>query len=171
MNARCLTGVAMAVVAGVLGGCGKPENSAYTMSASTPAATTSAPLPAAPDWAAGVLGRPVSSFAKGSTVCRGAIDVTTKHVGKSPGDAIEGWAWDTGAKAPPDRLLLADASAKVIGVGQITRTRPDVPKAVPEVKSPQVGWTVVTRSTKGVGSVLGLSRAGALCTIGPAQLS
>lgn len=167
-----VTGVAAAAAA-LLAGCGKPENSAYTSKPQDEAQTAAlkTPLPAAPSWAASVIGRQVSSIAKGQATCRGAVDVTMKHgSGGRVGDEIQGWAWDMKGKQPPVRILLADPGAKVIGAGDVNRDRPDVPKAVTEVKTSKVGYTLVTRATAGVASVLGVTSTGALCTIGAAQL-
>jgi hypothetical protein len=158
----------------LLSGCGKPENSAYTSKSQDAAqmAALKTPLPSSPAWAAAVIGRPVSSIAKGQANCRGAVDVTLKHAaGGRTGDEIQGWAWDLQGKQAPVKILLTDPSAKVIGAGEINRDRPDVPKAVSDVKTSKVGYTLVTRSTAGVGSVVGVTSTGALCNIGAAQLS
>jgi hypothetical protein len=172
MKSGYLTVVGVAAVTVALAGCGKPENSAYTQSAQNDQVALTTPLPAAPAWAGEVLGKPVSSVVRGATTCKGAVDVTDRHNSKvAPGDEIQGWAWDVQGKSAPARLLLTDGSAKVIGAGVVNRNRPDVPKALPEVKTPMVGWTVVTRSTSGVANVVGVSASGALCTIGSAQLS
>jgi hypothetical protein len=175
MKAAALgSGVATVMAAGLLAGCGKPENSAYSQTYVSPEqeAALKVPLPPAPAWAGTVVGRPVSSVAKGTAVCKGAVDVTLKHAaGGRVGDEIQGWAWDTQSKSAPVRLLLTDPSAKIIGAGEVNRDRPDVQRAVPGVKTPRVGWTVITRVTAGVANVVGVLPSGALCTIAPAQLS
>ena len=80
-------------------------------------------------------------------------------------------AWDVQGRQAPARVLLTDAGSKVIGAGEINRDRPDVRKGQPEVKSSKVGYTLVTHATSGVASVVGVTGKGALCVIGPAQLS
>jgi hypothetical protein len=174
MKAVLGSGVAVAVVASLLTGCGKPENSAYTQNYVSPEqeAALKTPLPPGPAWAGTVVGRPVSAIAKGTAACKGAVDLTLKHAaGGRVGDELQGWAWDPQSKAAPTRVLLTDASAKVIGAGEVDRDRPDVQRAVPAIKTPRVGWTVITRATAGVANVVGVLASGALCTIAPAQLS
>ena len=158
----------------LLAGCGKQEDASYTSSSRSEAAATAlkTPLPPAPAWASSALGRPISALVKGSTTCKGAVDVVDKHGAHGlVGYEVQGWAWDVQGKAAPARILLTDASTHVIGTGEVDRDRPDVPKAQADVKSSKVGWTLVTRATGGLGNVVGLTGAGALCTIGPAQLS
>lgn len=170
-----MAALGLAGAATLLAGCGKAENSAYTSSPrdQESQAALSQPLPPAPAWASEVLGRPVSAVAKGSTTCKGAVDVVDKHApAKGPaGYEIQGWAWDTQGKAAPVRILLTDPGARVIGAGVINRDRPDVPKALVDVKTSKVGWTLVTRATGGMGAVVGMTSTGALCSIGPASLS
>ena len=159
----------------LLAGCGKPEGTAYTSASKSDvsSAALTKPLPPAPAWAASALGQPVSALVKGSTTCKGAVDVVLKHTPAkgAAGYEVQGWAWDTQGKAPPVRILLTDPTTRVIGTGQVDRDRPDVPQALVDVKTPKVGWTVVTRAAGGLANVVGLTASGALCTIGPAQLS
>ena len=165
----------MAATAAVLllAGCGKSEDASYTTRAQDAAvqAALNTPLPPSPAWAASVLGRPLSAVAKGATTCKGAVDVTMKHAGARGGNEVQGWSWDEKARQPPARILLVDAASKIVGAGEINRNRPDVPKALAEVKSAKVGWTAITHSVSGVASVMGLSSTGAMCAIGTAQLS
>lgn len=70
--------------------------------------------------------------------CVGALD--TLAAASSTGLQAEGWAWDTRAKRRVDRIFITNAAGAVIGFGSGGWWRPDVPKALPEVRVGSVGW-------------------------------
>ena len=154
-------------------GCnGKPEDaSAYTSTAPAVAAPTAAetksPAPPYPAWAAPMIGREVRDVTRGAAVCKGALDaVTLKHTGARPGAEIEGWGWDEQGARPLDKVLLVDSAGRVVGSGVFGKLRPDVPKAVPEVKTPAVGWKGVAGMTRGEVQAMGVTAGGGACPLG-----
>ena len=148
---------------------GKPERDAYTTdAAATPSqGATKAPMPAYPAWASAMIGANLKDKAKGSAVCKGALDVvSTKYVGARPGVAMEGWGWDEKGARPLDKVLFVDTEGRIVGAGVVGNRRDDVPKALPEVKTPAVGWKGVAGVTSGEVQAVGLTTGGASCTLG-----
>lgn len=99
------------------------------------------PLPPLPDWSRGLIGQELNGRFPQRAPCLGNLDaVRTRYLGEPEGVTIVGWAWDPQAKAAPSRVLLVDDSLLIRGAGVSGALRPNVPKAVPEVTSPNVGW-------------------------------
>ena len=163
----------MLALTGGVAACGKPENDGYTQKSTltgSGSADQKTPAPPLPAWAAGVMGQPLSSLAKGSVTCRGYIDVAVRHVGAKPGIAIEGWAWDIKDAKPLSRVLFIDSTSRVIGAAEVGRSRPDVMRAMPMVKSPAVGWSGVTYATSGMISAVGVTAASQTCVLASREL-
>ena len=74
--------------------------------------------------------------------CVGALDTlaAASSTGPQAGLMAEGWAWDTRAKRRIDRIFITNAAGAVIGFASGGWWRPDVPKALPEVRVGSVGW-------------------------------
>jgi hypothetical protein len=71
--------------------------------------------------------------------CFGAFDAV-QIIPESGGGAAQGWAWDRVGRKPVERILLVNADDVIVGFGSGGWARPDVRKAVPEVRSKDVGW-------------------------------
>lgn len=98
-------------------------------------------LPALPDWSRALVGQSLNGLFPYRAPCLGNLDaVRARYLGQPEGVAIVGWAWDPAAKAAPPRVLLVDDSLLIRGAGVSGAARPNVPKAVPAVTSPDVGW-------------------------------
>ena len=149
---------------------GKPEQDSYTAaeeSAVPTVGTTKAPMPAYPDWAGAMIGRSLKDAARPGGVCKGALDVvSSKYVGARPGVTVEGWGWDETGARPLARVLLVDPTGRIVGAGVVGALRSDVPKVVSEVKTPAVGWKGVAGVTAGELQAVGVTAAGASCTLG-----
>jgi hypothetical protein len=134
-----------------------------------PAANESAdPLPAAPAWAADVIGKPLRSLYPSDGQCIGNTDaVKLRHTGAAPGVEIIGWGWDPAAKAPVQRVVLIDRNFTIVGAGETGGERLDVPAARPEVTSKTTGWTAVTKLTQGPVDTMGVLADGkSVCRLG-----
>ncbi len=74
--------------------------------------------------------------------CLGFLDAISaaSSTGPQVGLMADGWAWDARAKHRVDRIFITNAAGAVIGFGSGGWSRPDVPKALPEVRVDSVGW-------------------------------
>jgi hypothetical protein len=74
--------------------------------------------------------------------CLGTLDTISaaSSTGLQAGLMADGWAWDTRAKRRVDRIFITNAAGTVIGFGSGGWWRPDVPKALSEVRVGSVGW-------------------------------
>ncbi len=73
--------------------------------------------------------------------CLGSFDIVKPIVTPDkPGWRVAGWAWDRKAGRVPERIVLADAEGTVVGYALSGSPRPDVLKALSEVRSKQAGW-------------------------------
>lgn len=158
----------------LLAGCGKPEDArGYTGSVTSTADTeeVKTPAPPVPAWAAPLMGHSVREASKGTAVCKGMLDtVTRRHTGARKGSEIEGWGWDEHGAMPLARVLFTDAGGKVVGGATVGNPRPDVPKAMPEVKTPKVGWRGVADVVSDQVQAVGVTAAGGTCVLGETNL-
>jgi hypothetical protein len=156
-------------------GCGKPEDArVYMGGGSAPAsvvAEVKTPPPPVPVSVTPFMGRNLKAFSKGMAVCKGMLDtVTRRHTGARPGAEIEGWGWDERGARPLTEVLFTDPGGKVVGGATVGNPRPDVPKAMPEVKTPNVGWRGVADVATDQLQAVGVTAAGDTCVIGQTNL-
>ena len=158
------------VIAGGLAGCnGKPEDTGQGASSDTP--TLKTPAPPYPAWANAMLGHDLKQVSRGTAICKGVVDtVSAKHTGAHPGSEIEGWAWDEKDRRPVARVVFTDSSDRIVGGATEGGARPDVMTALPEVKTPAVGWKGVAGTLSGTVNAVGLTEDGAACVIGSTAL-
>lgn len=113
----------------------------------------------------GWVGRPLSAVGQAAPgACIGFIDAFDP----APAGAawrLSGWAWDTAAAAPVQRLVVADGDGRVVGLARGGRSRPDVPKALKQVRTDLVGWSG-TSTRGGPVSVHAVLEDGRTCEIG-----
>jgi hypothetical protein len=161
-------GVALLVLATLSGCNGKPEEGSGPGS---DAELLKTPAPPYPAFAAGMVGKPLSMVSKGSTTCKGKVDmVTAKHSGARKGSEVQGWAWDEAGAKPFDRVVFTDPSGTVIGAATVSVVRKDVPGAMKEITNPNVGWTGVIGRLDGTFRAVGLSANSAACTFDTSSL-
>jgi hypothetical protein len=87
------------------------------------------------DW----LGKPLPVPVK-TGFCRGHID-QREAVASEPGALrVHGWASELGHDIGTLRLVLADREGTIVGYGFTGWFRPDVPAALPSIKSIYTGW-------------------------------
>jgi hypothetical protein len=163
---RILAAASMLALIG-LSACGKPEDDG----ANADALTT--PLPPYPAWAKPMIGQPLTKVLNGRGDCEGVFDVViSRHAGAHPGVEVGGWAWDKAGQRGVQHILFVDPDNKVIGAAEGGLLRTDVPKAMPEVKSPMVGWRGEIGATTGVALAVGIgANNGACLRMGKFQLS
>ena len=156
------------------GGAAAPQAAAPAAPAAPATPTTAEAPPPAPAWAQAYMGHPLNDvFPTQSTECVGNTDnVNLRYQGASPGTRVEGWGWDRTARKPIEHVLLIDDhTGVVVGAGQSGKARPDVPKARPEVTSPDTGWEAVTPKTSGGLYAFGLMADGkSACRLGHINL-
>lgn len=129
---------------------------------------TADPAPAAPAWAAELIGKPMRASFPNDGTCVGNTDVVEMHyAGQPAGTKIVGWGWDEAAKAPVAKVVLVDKDMTVIGAGETGLERPDVVRARPNITSNTTGWSAVTSLTKGALDSYGLLADGkSVCKLG-----
>lgn len=163
-----------------LAGCDQPkwrEKPAATPEAATaPAATATAVrqipsdpagVPAAPEWAVGVMGKTLREAYPKTGLCKGNTDIVQKtYSGQPAGVQIHGWGWETGKKARVERVVLVDRTFKIVGAGAGGVARADVPTAVPEVTDPNSGWNADAPVTAGPLDAYGVLEDGSICVLG-----
>lgn len=128
------------------------------------------PPPAA--WLKPLLGRPLRELFPKVDDCLGNTDgVDVRFLGGGGSILVTGWAWDPTIKAPPARVVLADASGRIAGGGETGRRRKDVPRAAPQIKSLTTGWNAWTdRLTGRVDAYAILSDGATVCSIAGVEL-
>ncbi len=160
-SARWAPALALLVM---LTGCGKDKDDAA--GAPEVAVKSTAALPDLPDWAKPLMGKTLQDFPT-SKACKGAFDVVkVRHAGEKPGVEAAGWAWLTEHKAAPVQLLFADIGGDIVGAGETSIDRPDVPKALSDVTTTKVGWRGVIRATSGKITALAALPDRSLCAVG-----
>lgn len=128
-------------------------------------------VPAAPDWAKAMIGRPLSAIAPASATaqCDGYADkVVAVYKGAHAGVGVMGWGWDILDHRPLEHVLVVDPSGVVVGAGELGGPeRPDVVAARPAVvTTPDVGWIATAQVASGRVKIYGLTEAGGSCQIG-----
>jgi len=150
----------LAAAAAVLAGCHEQDD------APAGPGESNAPLPPLPIWSRSLIGKKLTEFPS-SNQCVGAFDlVRTRHTAASPGVDVEGWAWLKSEKQAPEHILFVGPDNSVVGAGETTIDRPDVPKAVPEVTISKVGWHGVIPATSGQMRAFAALPDGAICALG-----
>jgi hypothetical protein len=137
-----------------------------------PRALSPAALPALPDWALGLTGRPLAQAFPRAEACIGNTDaVVMRYEGAPGGSRIAGWGWEIAARRPVARVVLTDEAGAIIGAGAGGRPRRDVAQARPELNSNAVGWQALTARTEGVVLAYGVAGDGtAACLLGRIKL-
>jgi hypothetical protein len=129
-------------------------------------------LPPLPAWSRPLIGKSLNGLFPMHAPCLGNVDaVRTRYLGVPEGAAIVGWAWDPQEKAAPARVLLVDDSYLIRGAGDTGALRPGVPKARPEVTSPNVGWQALAPRLVGPLDAWGVLADGkTVCQLGHIEL-
>ena len=161
-------------LATALAGCDKPKDRTPPPAEAgapltVPVTPAGDPMPALPAWSGDYVGKALASVYSGEVkICKGNTDnVQTRYGGAAPGVQIVGWGWDSAAKTPIARVLLADSEGMIVGAGESGLPRPDVTTAVPEATSPNTGWAAYTARTTGPINSYGLIDGGkVLCALG-----
>jgi hypothetical protein len=130
------------------------------------------PLPALPDWSRGLIGQPINGPFPLRAPCLGSLDaVRGRFLGHPKGVTIVGWAWDPHARAAPPRVILVDDSLLIRGAGTVGAPRPRVPKVIPEVATPNVGWEALAPQLVGRLDAYGVLADGkTICRLGHVDL-
>ena len=168
-----LAGAALALA--LLSGC--KETVASTPEAAAPAAApvaATAPgptlpsLPQLPDWVTpykGAAAKDLFSLLSGESQCLGWFE--RRGDVYADGAQYEGWGWNVGSRAPYARVLVTDQFGVVVGGGESGITRADVVQAVPAIKDPKVGFTVLAQAPPGPMIAYGLDEtAKTACELG-----
>jgi hypothetical protein len=156
---------ALAGVLLLLAACGKHGHRHEAEQAPAPASV--APRPPFPAWAAPMIGKNLNGLYADGTACKGHFDaVTVRHSTPPAGVEVGGWAWDTAAMVPVDRLLFIDHASTIVGAGVGGVTRPDVPQALHDVTSQKTGWSGTVNRTDGKVKAVALIGGGKACEIG-----
>lgn len=167
------------IMACVLTACNKPKWVQSTSAAATAAAAASAPaipttqdaLPPFPAWSATLIGQHIDKALPAMADCIGNLDVVSeKYLGQAPGTKVAGWGWVVKSQKAIGRVVLVDANARIVGVGEGGQPRPDVPENSPTVKSPNTGWQAFTGLTSGAVDAFGVVDGQARCALGHLQL-
>ena len=127
--------------------------------------------PAFQEWVLPLIDQSITKAFPRSLECRGNVDVVTwRYRGKPPGSQVQGWSWNVGAAKPFERVLFT-VDGKIVGGGHGGRDRPDVPKALPEIRSAVTGWEGLTSQIGGTLIAWGVDPvAGAACRLGEITL-
>ena len=161
--------VGVALVAGISGCNGKPEDTGQSAGADVATSKTSAPP--YPAWATAMIGKPLSAVSRGIVTCKGQVDlVSAKHTGARPGSEIEGWAWNEKDAKPLAKVVFIDQTNRIVGAATAGAVREDVKAALPEVKTAAVGWKGVTGATSGQVTAVGLTDNDASCVLSSTTL-
>jgi len=107
-----------------------------------------------------------SALTAEAALCRGWLDVLEPAPEPSLWRA-RGWGWDLVDGRTFDRIFLVDDQGRLVGAAFGGQARPDIPPAVPQVRSPASGW--VGAAVRGNGRTVrayGLLNDGRACEIG-----
>ncbi|MHB1872369.1 MAG: OmpA/MotB family protein [Steroidobacteraceae bacterium] len=130
-------------------------------------------LPPYPTWAAGMIGKPLTSvFPQETSRCWGYVDgVTLKYAGKPAGDRFFGWGYDMMVHKPVGRVLLVDRTGRIVGAGSGGFVRPDVPASLTWIKSMTTGWEgYAPSSARGpLAAWVVMARPGTVCRLNLAR--
>lgn len=134
--------------------------------------TVSDPLPPLPEWGHDLIGKPLREHFPTRGTCLGNLDaLRIRYLGEPQGVTVVGWGWDPAAKAPPSRVLLVDESLLIRGTGVSGAARPGVPKAIPGITSPNVGWEAQAQRIVGPLDAWGILADGkTICRLGHIDL-
>jgi hypothetical protein len=146
------------------------SDQADVVSANTP--TVQGPSPGPAPWAKDILGKSPREVFPRTDLCVGNADkVEHKYAGPPAGASVIGWGWDVARKVRIQKVILVDASYKIVGAGIGGFPRPEVPKASPDVLDPRTGWRAHTLSTAGPLDAYGVLADGAsICPLGHVEL-
>jgi hypothetical protein len=130
------------------------------------------PMPPLPDWSRPLIGKSLNGLFPSRAPCLGNTDtIRTRYLGVPGGVTAVGWGWDPQAKAAPVRVLLVDESFLIRGAGVTGAPRPGVPKARPDVTTPNVGWEALAPRLVGPLDAWGVLADGkTVCKLGHIEL-
>ncbi len=167
-----------------LSGCDKPKwqdnpppaaaapGTAAAPATAAPAArvvpTDAGGTPAAPAWAADMIGKGLRTLYPATGVCKGNTDIVQKRYAGAPaGVQLHGWGWDVKSAARVARVLLVDTEMKIVGAGEGGIPRTDVPQYLPEIKDANTGWNADLARVTGPIDAYGLLPDGkTVCPLG-----
>lgn len=90
-----------------------------------------------------------------------------RYLGVRKGVKIAGWGWDTAAKSPIGRVVLAGPDGRIAGAGDGGVVRRDVPRALPQIGSLTTGWEAIAGQVSGGLDAYGVLADGRrLCRLG-----
>lgn len=124
--------------------------------------------PAAPAWAADMIGKSLRALYPATGVCKGNTDIVQKRYAGAPaGVQLHGWGWDVKSNVRVARVLLVDTEMKIVGAGEGGVERTDVPQHVPEIKDANTGWNADLARVTGPIDAYGLLPDGkTVCPLG-----
>jgi hypothetical protein len=154
------------VVALGLAGCGGKGEKAQS-----PIPVTENSRPPFAEWVSPILGKKVTVLFPQHLDCKGYVDVVTwRYRGPKPGSQVQGWGWDSQLGKPFDRIVFT-VDGKIVGGGGGGRSRPDVPRAITEIRSMTTGWSGETSETDGTLTAWGVDAVrGGACSLGQIAL-
>lgn len=160
--------IVLLAVLGLVAACDqpKPRESAPPAPPAAAAATTPAPVPA---WATSLQGQALATAFSTTIQCMGYVDGPQARTPQ--GVPVIGWSWMSEAKTGAPQVVLVDAAGKMVAFGAGGTARPDVPKNVPAITRPDVGWVVMSPGRPGVFTVYGVDlQTKTACRLGEARL-
>ncbi|HVW54954.1 MAG TPA: hypothetical protein VHC00_04680 [Rhizobiaceae bacterium] len=123
--------------------------------------------PDAREWVGGSLAQHAKLVS--NSRCIGNVDSRAPDPTDGSKTVVMGWGWDVKAKTLPKAALFVAAGNKIAGVAQPGVSRPDVPKALPEVTSDKAGWNGVLPGNTGEVTTYLLLSTGEACPLGQAK--
>ncbi|MBA4011826.1 MAG: hypothetical protein C0481_08175 [Phenylobacterium sp.] len=98
--------------------------------------------------------------------CRGNLDGTVAR--KVGGWRMFGWAWDAAAGAPVKSIAVLD-NGLLLGMAATGQARPDVPKGLPTVTDPGVGWHLDLKKRPAHPQIVATLTDGSICALSAAS--
>lgn len=169
------------VLLALVAGCSRPEwtdpeTSKGSRALPPPGAKKASPIdakpaPPVPAWALPLMGKPLRAAFPKDGVCLGNTDgILRIHAGEPRGARIVGWGWEPEVKTPVPRVVVVDVNGVIVGAGDTGQNRPDVPRAVPAIRSLTTGWEAVSYTTTGKVRMFGVIENGrAVCPLAGAE--
>lgn len=117
-----------------------------------------------PDFVASLQGQTFEALGLATvTGCVGTFDgFSNEFAGDPAGVRGFGWAWNSESSSPYDKILVTDEAGLVVGGGEGSFSRPDVPQANPEdITTDLVGWDAFIEALQGTVTAYAYDEAGA----------
>ena len=128
---------------------------------------TGSATPPPPAWAKALIGRSPRDVLTFRSVCQGNADqIIHRYSGNPQGVRILGWGWIPASQRRVTRVVLVDASYRIVGAGDGGVPRPDVASHVAGVSDPATGWTANLPRRHGPVDAFGLVSDGVACPLG-----